>query len=367
MTDQELALIEAVRAEPEDDLVRLAYADWLAEHGQDERAELIRVQLALQTDGLNRSLLARARDIIGRRRAEWLGPLDCDWLHFRRGMVVARWESVQHFQQGSARLEDAGDPTWIVERRFSSRCNDAEVRDVVRAPGYSRLTRLHLEGSVTTAAAWAVTSSPQSANLLGLWLCFAGLGLEGGRALASSPFLARLRLLNLRWAVLSVDGLAALVNSTALPRLTNLCLSRAAREEAAIRALTAATGLPRLASLNLGDNQIGDARLRRLLGAPWVGRLRELLLPGNVIRDGGARAIAGCAALSGLRLLNLNGNQIGDAGALALLDSPHLGNLRELSLGFNTKISESVREKITRRFGRVGETSGHMADIHWSE
>jgi uncharacterized protein (TIGR02996 family) len=47
MTDGE-ALLRAIRADPGDDLARLAYADWLDETGQDEaRAEFIRTQIAL--------------------------------------------------------------------------------------------------------------------------------------------------------------------------------------------------------------------------------------------------------------------------------------------------------------------------------
>ncbi len=43
MTEQG-ALLQAIRQSPADDSVRLVYADWLEEHGQPERAELIRVR-----------------------------------------------------------------------------------------------------------------------------------------------------------------------------------------------------------------------------------------------------------------------------------------------------------------------------------
>jgi uncharacterized protein (TIGR02996 family) len=41
------ALLAAILAEPERDDVRLVFADWLEEHGEPARAELIRVQVAL--------------------------------------------------------------------------------------------------------------------------------------------------------------------------------------------------------------------------------------------------------------------------------------------------------------------------------
>lgn len=46
MTD-ERSLLDAILAHPDEDMPRLMYADWLQEHGQDERAEFIRVQIEL--------------------------------------------------------------------------------------------------------------------------------------------------------------------------------------------------------------------------------------------------------------------------------------------------------------------------------
>jgi uncharacterized protein (TIGR02996 family) len=46
MTD-DAALLEAIRLHPDEDMPRLAYADWLEEDGQPERAEFIRVQVKL--------------------------------------------------------------------------------------------------------------------------------------------------------------------------------------------------------------------------------------------------------------------------------------------------------------------------------
>src|SRR5262249_20861921 len=39
------ALLSAISADPDDDSLRLVYADWLEEHGQPDRARLIRVQI----------------------------------------------------------------------------------------------------------------------------------------------------------------------------------------------------------------------------------------------------------------------------------------------------------------------------------
>lgn len=39
------ALLRDILQDPSDDGVRLVYADWLADHGQGDRAEFVRVQV----------------------------------------------------------------------------------------------------------------------------------------------------------------------------------------------------------------------------------------------------------------------------------------------------------------------------------
>jgi uncharacterized protein (TIGR02996 family) len=367
VTDEERALQEAVRAEPEDDAPRLVYADWLEEYGQDERAELIRVQIALERDGPSEPLLARERDLLTRRSAEWLGPPADAGLRFDRGMAVACWDTLPKFEAGTARLAEAGDPPWVAERwlRLSGERFAGEAfQAFVQSPGFGRLTRFLWGGlraqvgdelwrqGASAGQALDLAASPQSANLRRLWLLNADLGALGARALAESRHPARLRWLNLRFSLLPPDGVAALAHSTALSGLTALSLDwHAAEGEEAIRALAAPRGLSRLESLNLSQNRIGDGRLRRLLRAPWVGQLKELRLWSNLIRDRGAKKIAGCAALSGLRALYLGGNQFSDEGVVALLESPYLRGVRELFVWGGRRMSEAVRERAKRRFG----------------
>lgn len=46
--NEQQAMLQAIYDNLEDDTVRLAYADWLDEHGDSDRAELIRLQYELQ-------------------------------------------------------------------------------------------------------------------------------------------------------------------------------------------------------------------------------------------------------------------------------------------------------------------------------
>jgi uncharacterized protein (TIGR02996 family) len=50
---EEAALLAAIIANPECDTARLVYADWLQEHGQEDRAEFIRVQVELESHQCN--------------------------------------------------------------------------------------------------------------------------------------------------------------------------------------------------------------------------------------------------------------------------------------------------------------------------
>src|SRR4051812_42610458 len=89
-------LLRAIRDNPEDDSLRLVYADWLEEHGGPaglERAEFIRVQCELErlpADEPRRAELERRQDaLLADHEAEWAGPLArlVGKYHFRRGFV----------------------------------------------------------------------------------------------------------------------------------------------------------------------------------------------------------------------------------------------------------------------------------------
>src|SRR5262245_54908031 len=87
------ALLQAIRADLDDDGPRLVYADWLEEHGDPERGELIRVQCELarlaKDDPRRDQLVRRERVLLGRNRERWLAGLPAwarrERCRFRRG------------------------------------------------------------------------------------------------------------------------------------------------------------------------------------------------------------------------------------------------------------------------------------------
>src|SRR4051794_2171970 len=74
----ELGLVQAIIESPEDDTLRLVYADWLDDHGEGARAEFIRLQSALarlpEDDGRREQYASREKELLEQHQEEWLGP-----------------------------------------------------------------------------------------------------------------------------------------------------------------------------------------------------------------------------------------------------------------------------------------------------
>src|SRR5262249_13501753 len=68
--------LRAICASPDDDTVRLVYADWLEEHGDAVRAEFIRLQCQLGSEDLfapnRRALLRREWRLLRQHGERWI-------------------------------------------------------------------------------------------------------------------------------------------------------------------------------------------------------------------------------------------------------------------------------------------------------
>src|SRR5437016_1638002 len=103
------ALLRAIRETPEDDLPRLAYADWLEESGDGDgksgpRAEFIRVQVELARTALDSphfpDLRRREAELLEDHKATWVSEEmpagisvaeSLDGRGFRRGFPADAW------------------------------------------------------------------------------------------------------------------------------------------------------------------------------------------------------------------------------------------------------------------------------------
>jgi uncharacterized protein (TIGR02996 family) len=303
-------LLQAIREQPDDDLARLAWADWLEEQGQRDRAELVRVQLEQErlprNDPRAGPLAVRAGALLAEHERAWLGPW-ADRLvrwQFRRGFldsVVLEPESflchgadlfAQHPVREVQFVDGSGTP-----------CGPEAVEELAAAPAFDLIRSLDASGSSPPAGpTWC-------------------------RALARLGKATRLEELHFDsdWRAGGVfnDGAA----------LAELCQ---------------ADGLRHLRKLTLGapmaTDALGDEALEDVTHAVFAPRLHTLSLAGLQISDAGARALAGCRALSGLHSLDLAWCEgLSRDGVQAVLDSPHLRSLEELSLGGDIDVAAIAR------------------------
>jgi uncharacterized protein (TIGR02996 family) len=220
MSEKE-SLLAAIYANPKDDTVRLAFADWLDEHGEAERAEFIRIQIerARVTDNNLRlaELWKRKEALLGEYSLAWLGDL----------------------------IKVAPADAWSFYRGFPDALiiNSATIND---------------EGAV------ALANSHHLANLTSLDLAYNLIGEAGVMALANSTHLSNLTYLDLTENLLGNSGAVALANSPHLTKLTDLRLRYNEIGDTGAVALANSTHLTNLSRLDLERNEIGDAGAKAL-------------------------------------------------------------------------------------------------------
>jgi uncharacterized protein (TIGR02996 family) len=206
MRDEE-PFLKAILAEPDDDTLRLVFADWLEEHGQPERAEFIRVQCALaaapSSDPRREDLAAREKALLCRHYQEWAQPLHavtptCHVLSFARGFPATLAMRLDDFLEHAPQLFASAPLQGLrlqVERIDADRRHE-QVRRLASCPYLRRLIQLDLSGNVVTSIdAEILASSPNLHRLRHLDLTRTALRNEGALALSNSPHLQNAKLL----------------------------------------------------------------------------------------------------------------------------------------------------------------------------
>jgi uncharacterized protein (TIGR02996 family) len=385
--------VKAIIEEPDDDALRLIYADWLEERG-DPRGAFIRAQCRLATlepDAPERTTLEEEEsDLLKRHQDEWAAPFRGvvnEWAFVRgfvgrvdltadallaHGDALFRDHPVRHVRLwGPANLAGA-----VSDCPLLARVETLDPRGflggtpsfltLLTSPHLDRLRCLVAVG-VDASAFDALFQSPRMAQLhtLDLHDNYA-VGDRVLRALASTPAAAGLRALRLRRANCTWRGLQDLLTSRRLTSLSTLevpvsNLFQSGGDASAVFAHPRARPtLGRLTSLDLNHTGFGSralpalvARLRdirhlnlsgchldnatgRVLGeAPQLAGLRRLHLDFNALRDTGVKALAASPHLTGLTALTLCQNGIGGPGVQALADAPNLAGLTVLDLTEN--------------------------------
>ncbi len=383
------AFQEAIFQEPDDDAVRLIYADWLDENGEPFWAEFIRVQCELAT------LTPASEDFVRLKEREEemqmllpdqeLAPplehmvdeldLASGYSHsYRRGFpstfylepyepdalteaelhqICERLETVivQSAIQG-LELEDfqAKQLEILFQHRVMKRVNDLTVQwwdewvdeeddsladhaaVVASATNLSRLRSLKLETMFTDDTLQALTHSPHMKNLESFEFTPSDVTPEGFEIFATSPMAKRLRSLTCGYTRLSGEQLEALT-TVVWPQLYSLEMDWNLTPEA-LQVLAKSQAFPNLVSLELRSNQMGLSEVEALCqNECW--QLRSLDLSYCELRSRDARLLARSPLVEQLRSLSLSSNRIGSQGLEALSKSPLLRELRQLDLSFN--------------------------------
>ncbi len=174
--------ISAIAASPYDDAVRLQYADWLEEQGDEQHARFIRVQIALEPiryrfeDPLARDLHKQENELIGEQQGSELTGLPDDWdgpakgsrIKFRRGFPAVLYISASNFLEDGAQILTALPTIYRVEIHWLEKFGAA----LAECKALQRVTELSLSCwySDEDARAFAATRNLQQLRVLCIWL-----------------------------------------------------------------------------------------------------------------------------------------------------------------------------------------------------
>ncbi|HTN74126.1 MAG TPA: TIGR02996 domain-containing protein [Pirellulaceae bacterium] len=391
---EELALLAAIRAQPDDMPARLAYAEYLEAQqqpfGRYLRCEVEKLALP-PDDPRGDELTAEADQLMERHGKRWVRPfkemelepvvigMHLPSLWFARGMieevivdkravVPGKFERLVELAPALRKLIFARcSPDWaaIAAAPQLTRIKALDLSDVKPAlsdlkllstsPNLAQLEELDLGGrELGPELAALLAQSPRWKQLRVLSLSSCRLDVEGARLLASTANLAGLQELNLSYNSIGDAGVAALVASPHLKNLRRLNLASNDLTFAAAETLRAAAWAP-LEELEINSNKLGPAGLTALSQAPAFAKLRKLNLASNDGTDAGAIAWAKSASLASVRQLEIGHNELTDAGVAALANSPHVANLIELDLSISrlTNIDVLVNSPHLKRLRKL--------------
>ncbi|QJW99786.1 TIGR02996 domain-containing protein [Frigoriglobus tundricola] len=299
---------------PDDDTPRLVFADWLQEHGEEDRAEFIRVQIELVRKAENPSLKERQGALLGAHRAEWESP-------FRQFEVANSFRQFVfgvHFRRGFA---------WAIS------VNDEEQRFVDNAAAlfqHAPIERVNLFHKSQHAD---LIRCPEPLQLNELLIDRQGFETKELAALLRSKYLTNIKHLDLIAdddnGHLDCAGLELLGRAKTLPALRHLDLSYnycgwmfSEERQNWIKRLTKGPLIGQLETLKLRSTDVTDECAQILARCKRARSLRQIDLSGNSIGEDGLRAIATSRALSALATLDLRENDYDAEGGGQVKDCP---------------------------------------------
>lgn len=368
-------LLEAIRAEPDNDHLRLVYADFLEDEGDSAntaRARLIRTQIKrsglLPGDENQSPLLAEELRLVAAHGAAWRAAHFCfTTCRFRRGFIEYVKLHARHFLHhrrqllrlepvrdvcltglhGGAGSRLAGCAEWAQVESLSIYHShryipEEDVLDLLGSPHFSRLKHLTLRGAEPRASFLrALVGLPSLRNLRSFRLNRIGEDNEALSAVVHAPWphLQSLWLGSLRGGGqgLQAAGIASLCNSPLWQRLTALRLGLLRPDTEGLAELSRALGRSTsLRSLSLASFFAERATGAALLAAlPSWPSLQELNLSHFNIDGETMQRFVAWPQLAGIQRLRLAHCNLGAAECRQLARAPFTG-LTHLDLEANS-------------------------------
>jgi NLR family CARD domain-containing protein 3 len=360
--------LAAICAAPDDDDLRLVYADWLEDRGESLQAEYVRTAVEFskiknEDDTRRQALFDREQQLDRLHGDSWRQRLagylpdqlrsGC-WSHvvFARGLPAWVSGDVSRFARDAEALmrvfpitsaslgvrgpEDVAQLGSLAAFRSCRglslhappELGAATIRGIVTSPQLGQLKSLQLfnltmgdEGLIALAEA-----AERFAHLEMLELTCTGVTGIGVAALARSPLMSHLKNLWLRENTIGREGLRALARAEA-PALEQLWLPTT--QLGNVGTILAKARWPALWRLDLDNSGLTPASVTALLRSGWFPRLRDLSLRGLSFSQ---RAGSGSDAPRpvALRSLSLGSPALTDAGLLRLLEPYQFPELRSL-------------------------------------
>jgi uncharacterized protein (TIGR02996 family) len=363
MTTDGDALRRAILADPEDDTPRLVYADWLQEHGEEDRAAFIRAQIeharAEPFGPKARAAGELADNLLHRSADNWKAWTDTVRdqvldLRFERGFVahvnaepgaflrVAAELFAEHPVQ-SLRLVPHTNPEYRSElapvfdlpclrqlRRLAFAPETEFLFDDYEALAGSRhlagLTDLAMPGCPIHDVQWLedLIRGERFPALAGLNVAdnpHLGPTLAAALGRADHRDIRRLDLSKV--SSLTSDELLQIVGSRCLRRVEELRLAWAPlpKDTGPLFHMNIGWVIPwdRLAVFEIGGQRVGDEGVREIVTKPEAGGLRWLGLANNALTREGVRML-GAAKHLNLNHLDVRGNWLSSSDIAALRD-----------------------------------------------
>jgi uncharacterized protein (TIGR02996 family) len=231
-------LFRAVCEQPWDTALRLAYADWLADHAQPQWAAFIRLQCQAPEFSLNRFQarygLSEPFDEVGE-----FDPFESDWRKQLPQPPGVRWGenfkggffhsvgflSPRAFKEHAATVFAASP----VDMLAVGRLTDQTIQDVLSSPLLRRLEWLSTHGPLGTEGVRLLAGCPHLIRLKNLCINDSRCGDDGAEALAGSLGLGTLERLYLENHQIGNRGALALAESPNLNRVTFLAFGATGR------------------------------------------------------------------------------------------------------------------------------------------